>query len=39
MEDFEQQIQVLRRFVESTNTYVPFLIRKAERVEEYLQQR
>src|SRR5260221_8096657 len=39
MEDFEQQIQVLRRFVESTNTYIPFLVRKAERVEEYLQQR
>jgi uncharacterized protein YukE len=39
MEDFDQQIQVLRRFVESTNQYIPFLIRKAERVEEYLQQR
>ena len=38
-EDFEQQMQVLRRFTESTNQYVPFLIRKAERVEEYLQQR
>jgi uncharacterized protein YukE len=39
LEDFEQQIQVLRRFVESTNQYVPYLIRKAERVEEYLHQR
>jgi uncharacterized protein YukE len=38
-EDFEQQMQVLRRFTESTNQYVPFLVRKAERVEEYLQQR
>ena len=39
LEDFEQQVQVLRRFVESTNQYVPYLIRKAERAEEYLQQR
>ncbi len=39
LEDFEQQIQVLRRFVESTDQYVPYLIRKAERAEEYLQQR
>ncbi len=38
-EDFEQQMLVLRRFAESTNQYVPFLVRKAERVEEYLQQR
>jgi uncharacterized protein YukE len=39
LEDFEQQMQVLRRFVESTNQYVPYLVRKAERIEEYLQQR
>ncbi len=38
-EDFEQQMQVLRRFAESTNLYVPYLVRKAERAEEYLQQR
>ena len=38
-EDFEQQMQVLRRFAESTNMYIPFLVRKAERAEEYLQQR
>ena len=29
----------MRRFVEATNQHVPFLLRKAERVEEYLQQR
>ena len=39
LEDFEQQMQVLRRFTESTDQYVPYLMRKAERVEEYLQQR
>jgi hypothetical protein len=38
-EDFDQQMQVLRRFAESTNLYVPYLVRKAERAEEYLQQR
>lgn len=38
-EEFEQTIKVLTRFVESSNKHIPFLIRKAERVEEYLQQR
>jgi hypothetical protein len=32
-------LQVLKRFVEATNQHVPFLLRKAERIEEYLQQR
>jgi uncharacterized protein YukE len=39
VEEFEQTLQVMRRFVEATNQHVPFLLRKAERVEEYLQQR
>ncbi len=39
VEEFEQQMRMLSRFVESTNQYVPFLLRKAERIEEYLQQR
>lgn len=38
-EEFEQTLKVLSRFVESSNNHIPFLIRKAERVEEYLQQR
>jgi hypothetical protein len=38
-EEFEQTMKVLLRFVESSNKHIPFLIRKAERVEEYLQQR
>ena len=38
-EEFEQTLQVVKRFVEATNQHVPFLMRKAERVEEYLQQR
>jgi uncharacterized protein YukE len=39
VEEFEQTLQVVARFVDSTNQHVPFLMRKAERVEEYLQQR
>ena len=38
-EEFEQTMVVIGRFVESTNEHIPFLLRKAERVEEYLQQR
>ena len=38
-EEFEQQLITFGRFVESTGEYVPYLIRKAERVEEYQQQR
>ena len=38
-EEFEQTMLVVGRFVEATNQHIPFLMRKAERVEEYLQQR
>jgi WXG100 family type VII secretion target len=38
-EEFEQQLATFGRFVEATGEYVPYLIRKAERVEEYQQQR
>jgi uncharacterized protein YukE len=37
--EFEAQLTTFKRFAESTGEYVPYLIRKAERVEEYLQQR
>ena len=39
MEEFEQTVKMLGRFVESSEQHIPFLIRKAERIEEYLQQR
>ena len=39
VEEFEQTLQVVARFVDATNQHVPFLMRKADRVEEYLQQR
>jgi len=38
-EDFEQHIKGIARYIESTNEHAPFLLRKADRIEEYLQQR
>src|SRR5205823_12389615 len=38
-EEFEQTMQVLERFVAAAEQHIPFLMRKAERAEEYLQQR
>lgn len=39
MEEFEQTMAVLKRFIDTTDEHIPFLLRKAEKVEEYLQQR
>ncbi|HEV3122593.1 MAG TPA: WXG100 family type VII secretion target [Isosphaeraceae bacterium] len=39
VEEFEQTIVAINRFIEASNQHIPFLMRKAERVEEYLQQR
>jgi uncharacterized protein YukE len=39
VEEFEQTIKVVGHFVEATNQHIPFLARKADRIEEYLQQR
>jgi len=38
-EEFTQTMHVLGAFVEVADQHIPFLLRKAERVEEYLQQR
>jgi uncharacterized protein YukE len=38
-QEFEQTLQVVKRFMEAANLHIPFLLRKAERVDEYLQQR
>ena len=38
-EEFEQQILVLARFLEMIDRHIPYLLRKAELIEEYLQQR
>jgi uncharacterized protein YukE len=39
VEQFEQHMKVMARFVELSNEHIPFLLRKAQRVEEYLEQR
>jgi len=37
-EDFAGNMKALARFVESNETYIPYLLRKAQLIEEYLQQ-
>jgi WXG100 family type VII secretion target len=38
-EEFQQQLQGLARFVEMVDHHIPYLLRKADIIEEYLQQR
>lgn len=38
-EEFEQQIQSLTRFIDMIDHHIPYLARKAEIIEEYLQHR
>ncbi|MDB5307146.1 MAG: WXG-repeat protein [Gemmataceae bacterium] len=38
-QEFEQTMLALERFVEISGEHIPFLLRKAERIEEYLSQR
>ncbi|MGE0605865.1 MAG: WXG100 family type VII secretion target [Pirellulales bacterium] len=38
-QDFEETMLVMSRFVDSTNEHIPLLLRKAERIEEYLRQK
>ncbi len=38
-QELEQTMHVLKRFMEAATLHIPFLLRKAERVEEYLRQR
>jgi uncharacterized protein YukE len=38
-EEFEQHMRIIARFIEANNQHIPLLLRKAERIEEYLQQR
>jgi len=39
VQEFEQTAQVIERFLAAADQHIPFLLRKAERIEEYLQQR
>lgn len=38
-EEFEQTVRVLARFTDAADKQIPFLLRKAEKIEEYLKQR
>jgi len=37
VEQFEQNMKVIARFTEATEQYIPYLLRKAEHIEDYLQ--
>lgn len=37
--EFEQTVRVLARFTDAADRHIPFLVRKAEKIEEYLQQK
>jgi WXG100 family type VII secretion target len=38
-EEFEQTMRAMQRFLKASEVFVPFLVRKAERIEDYLNQR
>lgn len=38
-EEFDQTMKVLSRFMDASAHHIPFLLRKAEKIEDYLQQR
>ena len=38
-EEFKEHLRLLAQFVEANNQHIPYLLRKAERIDEYLQQR
>ena len=38
-EEFRDTMKVLKKFIESSDQHTPFLLRKAQRIEDYLNQR
>jgi len=38
-DEFKQTVKALKKFVEISNQHTPYLLRKAQRIEEYLSQR
>jgi len=38
-DEFKQTVKALKKFVEVSNQHTPYLLRKAQRIEEYLSQR
>jgi uncharacterized protein YukE len=39
LQEFEQTVAVIEKFLETAGEHIPFLLRKAERIEEYMSQR
>ena len=38
-DEFEQHMKIIARFLDITDQHIPYLLRKAETIEQYLQQR
>jgi uncharacterized protein YukE len=38
-DEFKQTVKSLKKFIEMSDQHVPYLLRKAQRIEEYLKQR
>lgn len=38
-EEFKQMVKALKKFVDTSNQHTPYLLRKAQRIDEYLSQR
>ena len=38
-DEFRDTMKVLKKFIEASNVHTPFLLRKAQKIEEYLDQR
>ncbi len=38
-EEFHEHLRLLAQFVDANNRHIPYLLRKADRLDEYLQQR
>jgi hypothetical protein len=38
-EQFHEHLRLLAQFVDANNRHIPYLLRKADRLDEYLQQR
>jgi uncharacterized protein YukE len=39
IQEFEQTLQMMDHFMQAVQLHIPFLVHKAERIEDYLQQR
>ena len=38
-EEFRQSMKVMHKFIETSNDHIPYLLRKAQRIDDYLNQR